>query len=152
MSQRLEFKPVNYKKLTVNDVRKNYWDKNKKSGKPIKYYSVQTYGDVFVLDENQQIPFFGTPEIFIPDGTLHHTNMKTKQKQTIIDWLSFSHNGPYKKEDEQKNGLSDFYFLGGTFVYGQKKQKGHLQICSRPLNVVSDDCLDELHCWIRKPT
>ena len=152
MSKYLEFKPINYKKLTINDIRKNYWDKNKKIGKPIKYYSVQTYDDVFLVSEDEKIPFFETPEIFIPDGTLYHINRKTNNKQTITDWLSLNHNGPYKKEDEQKNGLSDFYYLGGTFVYGRKKVKGCLQICSRPLNVVSTDCLDEVHCWIEIPT
>ena len=69
--------------LTVNEIRKKYWDKNKKIGKPISYFAVQTYGDVFTMNHaNEHPPFFSQPDIFIPDGTLHHYNMKTKKRKS----------------------------------------------------------------------
>jgi hypothetical protein len=73
----------------------------------------------------------------------------TTKKQSIIkDWLSKSNSGPYTVGDSNKNNLSDFYYLGGTFVYGGEYIKGRLQICSNPLNVLSEDCLDETNCWV----
>ena len=146
----MEYKVLNYKKLTVNEIRKKYWDKNKKIGKPISYFAVQTYGDVFTMNHaNEHPPFFSQPDIFIPDGTLHHYNMKTKKKKIWNDWLTSSTWGPYQKSDENKGCLDDFYYLGGTFV-NDSQREGLLQICSRPLNVVSEDCMDEVHCWIKR--
>ncbi len=142
----MEYKVLNYKKLTVNDIRRNYWDKEKNKGKPIKYYSPQTYGDIFILSEkNPSFPFIAF-SIFIPDGNLHHENAKTGEKEIIKGWLSTSIGGPYKKQDIKSRGLNDFYFLGGHSNNGEFIL---LQICSSPLNVISEDCLDEVHCWIK---
>lgn len=101
----MKYKVLNYKKLTVNDVRRKYWDKKKKMGKPIQYYLVQTSGDVFVMFENSPgFSFAREPQIFVPDGTLHKVNMKIKKRQIITDWLSLSTSCPYKKTDQRQKG------------------------------------------------
>jgi hypothetical protein len=133
---------MNLKRLTVNEVKKKYWDKVKKVGKPVRYYSTQTYGEIYLQRDMKSVDW----EIFVPDGSLHHINAITKKKKVIEDWLSMNVPGPYKKIDSSKGGLSDFYYLGGI-LHGEK---GCLQICSNPLNVVSEDCMDEVHLWIKK--
>ena len=138
--------------LTVEMVRTQYWDATKKIGKPVKFYSMQTYdgkdidyNPITTVNEN------GNPhglEIFILDGTLHHVNKKTGEREIIPNWLSTSTGGPYKEEDRGK-GLPDRYSLGGYYVYNNgTTEKSKLQICSGPLNVLSTDCLDEVNVWI----
>lgn len=137
------------KLLTVNQVRTKYWNKDKKAGKKINYYCFQTYDGKDIDGNRPKISGNTKPNVFIPDGTLIHHNSKTGQKTIINDWLSQSKSGPYKRNDKSK-GLNDFYYLRGYCRNGNKKEKKCLQICSGPLNALSEDCLDEVNCWVKK--
>lgn len=67
------------------------------------------------------------------------------RKTVIRDWLSVSDPGPYIKSDNS----SDFYYLGGHFLAGNEgPDDAVLQICSDPLNALSVDCLDGIHCYV----
>ncbi len=132
------------KLLTVESVKKNYWNKKTKKGAEIHYYSFQSYGGKINNKPPKVAP--DSFEIFIPDGSLKHT-VDGKEK-IIKDWLSKSTVGPYKKKDAGK-GQPDFYYLGGWRIYSKKREKYWAQICSGPLNVVSEDCLDEVNWWVK---
>jgi len=133
--------------LTVEMVKTQYW----KTGKPIKFYPIQTYGSKDIND-NPVTNFNenGDPHelmVFVLDGTLHHVNRTAGIRELIPDWLSTA-TGPYREEDREKS-LPDFYSLGGHYVYANGEiEKSNLQICSGPLNVLSTDCLDEVNVWV----
>ena len=139
---------ISVKPLTVDIIRSDYWDKKTKKGKEIHYYSFQSY-DGKDLNNKSPMEYEEDFEIFIPDGKLKH---EINGKEEIIDdWLSKSNKGPYKKSDSGK-GRPDFYYLGGLKIYNNRKEYYWAQVCSGPLNVISEDCLDEVNWWIGEPS
>ena len=137
-----------YKKLDIVTVRKDYWKKSTKyvdgRGKPIEFYAIQDF------QHPNQVK--GEKDIFIPDGSLIKFNTKTNKRTVTEDWLSTGKGGPYKKSDVGKS-MSDLYYLGGLLKRAYSDdyyEKSGLQVCSRPLNVLSDDCLDDVNIWIKK--
>ncbi len=160
MANSAEFKVLDWKPLTVENVREQFWDKDTGTGKPISYYSPQTFGGVFSMHNGEPMPFSGNPSVFIPDGSLWRTNARTDAKTSIPDWLSSGERGPYlqttttptRKRGSRKPAMSptlNFFELGGVFQDGEHERgPGFLQICSGPLNVLSEDCLDETNVWI----
>lgn len=121
---------------TVADAR---WYYNNKL--PIKYTAPQTYGG---KDENGHVPsiksFDNLDSIFLLDG---HLKWEKDDKSGIIAyWLAQSTDGPYSTTDESPI----FYYLGGLRYDGTEHY--WMQICSGPLNVLSEDCMDEQNVWI----
>lgn len=120
---------------TVDDARQYYARRE-----PIRFMSMQTYGG---KDDKGEIPSVQSladlSTTFMLDG-----NLKWRHGQTegiIADWLTLSKDGPYYQSKNQ----SVFYYLSGNHSeYGYY----WMQICSRPLNVLSQNCMDEVHVWI----
>lgn len=124
--------------LTINDAKHAYINNI-----PIKYYSFQTY-DGKDIDDNPphlRSKDVGTPELFIPDATLIKIE-KGKPKERILNWLDSDIKGPYKKEEESRI----LYYLEGWSNI-EKTIPKTVQICSMPLNILSEDCLDEINLW-----
>lgn len=136
------------KPLTVAEIRRSFWDKDKKKDRKIKYYSFQSFDGK--LDGEQ--PRLGSeyirrnPETFIPDGRLIHKNVETNKREVIDDYLSISRSGPYKKKDFNKS-VPDFYYLSG---HNENGEEVCFQVCSGPPNVVGKDACDEVLLWIKK--
>ena len=122
---------------TVHDARWYYLN-----GKPIIFNSFQTFGG---KDENGYKPSIALngkmDSSFSLDGSLKWESSKDNSSGIIHDWLSQNINGPYYTNNSQ----SLFYYLGGHHSeYGFY----WMQICSNPLNVLSEDCMDEIMVWI----
>jgi len=139
------------KLLDVDTIRRKFWDNKTHEGKPISYYSFQTFGG---KDSKGNVPTSKglKPDEVIPTGNLIHIH--GNKKTTIYNWLcdnKMKPVGPYKSTGPAPK--KDFYYLEfiATIEYGKKitPKLKYLQICSGPLNVISDDCLDEVHCWIK---
>ena len=131
--------------LTINIIRNNYWDNKRQKGKPIKYYTFQSFGgkdiDGKPLSSKNRKAY-----IMVPTGNLIHGC------KTIHGWLADKQMqpiGPYKSTGPKAN----FYYLEGILTHsnGKKIQPEliYLQVCSGPLNGLSEDCLDEVNCWIK---
>ena len=134
-------KPIQYRLLTVQDVRDRY-----RKGVPIQFGTMQTF-DAELGQTCSNVDLCAT---FVPDGTLHHENPHTGKREIIRDWLRTSTDGPYTLADSRnKHGSLDFYYLGGTRTGCNEGEDERLQVCSSPLNVLSEDCLDEINCWIK---
>ncbi|CAN5578220.1 hypothetical protein BH23THE1_BH23THE1_32490 [soil metagenome] len=122
---------------TVSDAQWYY-----KHKLPIKYLSMQTYGG---KDENGKVPSIKTYQelnsTFVLDGNLKWENTKTGEHAIIPNWLTYNTNGPYYTTDFQ----SIYCYLGG---YRLEDEYYWMQICSRPLNGLSEDCFDEVNVWI----
>lgn len=107
------------------------------------------------LDEDGKIPTVESlaienfNAIFIPDGNLTWNNLKDKTKGQISGWLNSDNPGPYTST---ASNLTIFYLSGQR----AEINKGHplvyeescLQICSDPFNILSEDCVDEIHVMI----
>lgn len=136
-----------YRLLTVEEVRRRYWNPVTKKGRPIHFSSIQTFGE----GPDPKIEL-GLDEVYVPNGTLiqERTQSATKSgrhlRQTILlDWLSGPAVGPYTSRKSSET----FYYYGGDYVQGNQGAAGAvLQICSDPLNALSTDCLDEVNCWV----
>ena len=90
-------------------------------------------------------------EFFIFDGSLRYINSKTGKTEIIEKWLDNYEEGPYLEEMESShmfvktNRLPvNFYYLGG---YHSKWGYNWIQVCSSPLNILSEDCLDSINLW-----
>jgi hypothetical protein len=130
-----------FKILTVDEVRQKYWDPYRKQGRGVFYFVAQTFGEP---PEGN----FRLVDEFIPDGNMRTRDSKSNRSWITHDWLSKSRDGPYYSTSSS----SVFHYLTGTFtVHGPSDTDpgpGELQICSNPLNGLSTDCLDEVHCWV----
>ena len=139
---------VPLKLLTVNTIRTLYWDKETNQGYPIHYWNAQTDGG---RDDDGNKPPRAKPEhishVFIPNGNLIHVNAQENIHEVIEDWLSSSRSGPYKRVDTGQGCRPDYYYLTG-FLNDEPDQC--LQICSKPLNILSTNCINCTHCWIPK--
>jgi len=132
------------KRLRVSQVRSDFWDTEKQHGKWIPYYSYQTYGGLTPNDEKPTTDNMPVG-LFLPDGNLveERNGKRTVHKQ----WLQSKKPGPYKRKDR---GSSTFYYLTGQGIGPSGLDTDCLQICSGPLNVLSQDCMDEVHLWVVK--
>src|SRR3972149_11380315 len=156
-------KSIDYKKgdylipLTVEDVRKRFWNSNTKSYNTIEYFTTQTSADRLLItkvlnskknglrlitkeeynDKEKQKEYEKkyakfmihnlSPEYFTPDGAL----IVCLDKQKIIsNWLQSGKPGPYKKGQNLP-----FYYLSGKF---NDPDYNSAQVCAGPLNVISN--------------
>tara|TARA_B100000963_G_C22611895_1_gene665289 strand:+ start:881 stop:1291 length:411 start_codon:yes stop_codon:yes gene_type:complete len=125
------------RKLSVNIVRNEFWNKKTKKSKIIHYYWFN--GFINPSNRNKDIHKY----TFIPNGDLKEMKMINGKLQTIKihkDWLSTSNAGPYKRDDNN----DVFYFLEGKMFYKNLKNTvytGGMQICRHPLNKLSDSCI-----------
>lgn len=140
--------------LTLKLIFNRYYDKNKNEFKPI-YYSCENGGKPtgkngpylpFEPDDklNPKLVF---SNIFIPTGELLEVDIN-KIKQTLHkNWLQNYKDGPYKSSDN----TNTFYYLLGFHKYNDdsKFKLTYLQICSKPLNYVSDNCIN-ISNWVEK--
>jgi len=136
--------------ITVEDARFYY-----AHNIPIACASFQTYGG---LDENDKIPtlenYNQLEYNIILDGSLKIKNRGTcdsfescqaeyekgENSEIIENWLSSTKDGPYYK------GIADnnLYYLG---IKNEIEGNKWIQICSKPFNVLSSDCVDEVQYW-----
>lgn len=127
-------KRVHLRQCTVTDARNYYLQ-----GRPIRYKSPQTGGETTLpLQPTERLP-----NEFMLDGTLKWEDSRTNQSSIIPDWLSQNIDGPYPPGTKGNQPI--FYFLGG-----HHSEFGHywMQVCSDPLNMLSEDCLDSIFVWI----
>lgn len=118
------------RQCTVADARDYY-----RSRIPIKYIAPQTSDEkVLFINSYDELEYS-----FIPNGNLKY--MYNDEFGIIRHWLDENIDGPYYTPDPS----TIFYFLEGYHSI-----MGHydMQICSDPINVLSDDCLDSTHVWI----
>lgn len=123
-----------FRKLSVNIVRNEFWNKKTKKSKIINYYWFNGFINPSKLNRNIH------KYTFIPNGDLKEMKMINGKLQTIKihkDWLSTSKSGPYKRDD--KNNV--FYFLEGKIFFEKTVYTGGMQICKNPLNKLSDSCI-----------
>lgn len=121
------FSAENLRPATVDDARKSY-----RSGIPLKCWIGQTFDglidekkpSVNSLDHLEDVYFTG--HLVIDD------------KVTIPNWLNNCNSGPYYPDVVDNR----FYYLPCVLA-GER-----VQICSNPLNVISEDCLDEVNLWV----
>ena len=152
----LNNKPMNFTALQTNDDNPYI-------------LSYDELDETFIFDGSLKISRNGSMiyEEDIPDNdrgvhidvnTLNYPYLVMPGKEDIIvdEWLKYNRNGPYYGVEEDV-----FYYLGGKFsIYGKEVSdlstggsftslgKGWLQICVDPINVLSTDCMDEVHIWI----
>jgi hypothetical protein len=128
-----------YTQLTVDIIRKYFWDPVAKKGKPIKFFAVQ---DIDGETDDW--------ETVTPSGALIIGDIDDNQK--IEDWLSTSTDGPYL--DDGSNGKT-FYYLEFTedLSYGDDKT---VQIGwngrnpNQVNNYMTLDALDAVDCWMSR--
>jgi hypothetical protein len=127
--------------LTISTIREKYWDSETKTSLPISIIEFQGH-TIDVLGTDNFVRYQ-----FIPDGSL----ITGLNGQFIThDWLSSpdAENGPYHTVFDRNT----FYFLGGRQRFpGLPDKPKHLQICYLPRNVVAEDCMDSVFCWVNKP-
>lgn len=123
--------------LTIETIRRNYWDAEKNKGSPITIIAFQGQSLEELKTDNFQ------KYEWTPDGSLV---VGLDGKTTIPDWLSWhdAEDGPYHTVFDRNT----LYFIGGV----KKTEDGitkytHLQVCYHPRNVVAEDCLDWVFCW-----
>jgi len=99
---------------------------------------------------------------FIADGSLveiHETSASKRgsgmintfgKKRVKKNWLAGKEPGPYKQCLR-----TTYYFLGGKIALDLPRDVKdyafyELQVCARPMNALSTDCLDSVDCWVKK--
>jgi len=132
---------MSLERLTIDIIRAEYWDPTFKIGKPVYLYAIQDYTGESTSDYESLI--------FIPDGSMIHENKRLGIHHRYDDWLSYNSSGPYTESDLGKS-LDDFYYLSGRIkgLLGNDFEPYNLQICTRPLNILSTDCMNAIDCWI----
>ena len=120
----------------INDAREHFLN-----GVPISFNSMQT-SDFKLEDGNT--PSIGRYEQLENSFTLDGSLLCQRGDNEIIvaNWLERNLDGPYYF----KNNSDVFYFLGG---WHDKIGYYWMQICSDPMNFLSEDCVDELLIWIK---
>ena len=150
MVKDVALKSLGFRPLTVQLLAELV--EQKRSHVPI--YTLQTF-DGKLLDEADGAALKrSAPDYwFWPSGTLirRDNNDRSKEVRTS-NWLrrKGSQGGPYGPKDKDS---SVYYYLEGC---SRSSERGpcevvNLQICSDPLNVLSEDCGDEVNCWVREP-
>jgi len=147
---------MEYEKLTVETIRKRFWDPITKKGLPIKYFSTQDY-------DPSSKPIGVEWYTMTPTGCLiecvpqkvvvkhpkggYTLNCVDGSGLKIHDWLSNDTLGPYY-EDGSNDSI--YYYLEFETHVGIEKvqigcgKKGHVN------NYITYDALDAIDCWIVK--
>lgn len=140
----------NYTILTLDIIRKKYWNPITKKGTPIKFISLQ-----FIEDFDKE-----DIEIMTPTGDLI---IKNNDEETILkDWLSNNTSGPYL--DHNESGKVFYYIVmsgrcdGDCDCYPNFHNKigcaNVLQIgwnggeSGKVNNYISDSVINGIDCWI----
>jgi len=120
-----------YTQLTVDMIRKYFWDPIAKKGKPIIYF------------DTQDLEYGGEWQTRTPTGVLI-----IDYKKRINDWLSTSTSGPYLKNGSNGN---TFYHLefeeevdGGYTLQIGWNGGDHKKVN----NYITADALDGVDCWV----
>ena len=128
---------IKLRQATVADARNCYLNNI-----PLKCCFFQSYRG---LDINGEIPTInGMKDLDTTiqfDGSLKFKHSRTKHDGVINDWLRSDGNGPYKPDSK-----GDYYYYLGCKAHPYEFEQ--VQICSRPLNVLSTSCIDEVNIWI----
>jgi len=142
---------INFQPITIEILRKKYWNSKTKKWKPIKYYYANgdypndnKYGPVMidnVQDRNNREKVFY--DKFTPNGNLIEKDMKDHKIKRYKDWLQSDKIGPYKYLDYNYKNKRKFFYLDGKTKYRgdnkEYKDRG-LQICQG--NYLSGNCVD----------
>ena len=141
---------INFEPLTVELLRKKYWNSHTKKWMPIHSYygdggdpNDERFGPVYlpnVKDRNNRKKLFCNQ--FIPTGNLIEKNMKTLKRKTYKNWLKSNKIGPYKYKDYDYKNKQQFFYLDGKMKFcgdDQIYEDLGLQICQG--NYVSDNCV-----------
>ena len=144
---------VTFRLLTVNRVQSHFI---KHPDKPLKMFTTQDLEDLPKID-----PDGIDVQAFIFNGNLRQETQETRETNegiryswnTVIHkgWLGNENNtGPYTKNSQDES----MYYLEGKFTYNVNDnpidwEEMSLQICSVPLNIVSINCVNGFHCWVR---
>ncbi len=118
--------------LTVQDVCRA---KAVGMDRDVAFWSPQTSG-ARVIEKPKQLP---TGLMTFGDSI----RKESKAKTVSIPIKNFDVSGPYHSTASQ----ATFYYLDAQTTYPHISPDG-FQVCSRPLNVISLDCLDSVHCWV----
>lgn len=124
----------------VDDARGYYLKKE-----PLRYHSSQLYGGFDIYHQTPSITSYDKLDsIFLFDGGLDfsYTNQNGVTRDGHINnWLAISNRGPYMTFSKDNRDSPIFYYLTGHHSeYGNSR----LQVCSSPMNILSEDCLDEI--------
>ena len=148
---------INFQPLTIELIRKKYWNAKTKKWKPIKSYYADSadpndyrFGPVNIdniQDRNKREEIFC--DEFIPNGDLEesyqYTDKTDKTDKTYKNWLQSKKLGPYKYEDYNYKNKRTYVFLEGKRKYcGDDKFLDDgggdgMQICQG--NYVSANCV-----------
>jgi len=148
---------INFQPITIELLRKKYWNSKTKKWKPIKYYYANgdnpndsRFGPIMInniKDRNNRKKVFCNE--FIPNGDLEESNFNLSSEKGKIqkNWLQSKKLGPYKyKNYNYKNEKKLFYLHGKTKFCGENEyengddNENGLQICND--NYVSGNCID----------
>lgn len=147
--------PMAFKRVTVAMARRHYLKNPNIPMKMITAQDFDTYGYNKDAKPDYAVIFDGdlieTP--FVKDkNAASCCNLNPKKDIIHKNWLKNPKNtGPYKRGQTPKS----FYYLSGkTTFFPSEDWKNpintQVQICSKPLNVLSTDCLDAVDCWVKK--
>lgn len=124
--------------LTIDLIRRRYFDKTTGAFRPIHYYSSEGNPNV--------IPPVPRVDTFTPSGNLTDY---TDKHVTHEKWLQGSKPGPYKWKDFDYTNKQKFFNLDGRIHYAGYKEvyDSGLQICQG--NHLSNNCMSGHICWVK---
>ena len=140
---------INFQPLTIELLRKKYWNAKTKKWKIIKSYYDGGYPNDYrfgpsnitnIQDRNNRKKVFD--DEFIPNGDLIETNWwNTDTDKRYKDWLQSKKLGPYKYEDYDYKNKKKLFFIDGKRKYSGEEtfdDDEGMQICQS--NYVSTNC------------
>lgn len=108
-------------------------------GKPFKFWCEQDFDEIDgEIDDSAQ-------HSFIPDGNLIK---REDGKETVYkNWLHGDEKGPYTTATSEET----FYYLSGKLKMDGETEYAYfkMQLCSSPMNYLSEDALDGCDVWVR---
>jgi hypothetical protein len=135
---------------TVSDAVECY-----RQGRPLYYYSQQTYDG---YDSEDQVPHREADSIpdchFVFDGNLkrevHNNADQTKDTVIVQDWLGTHDEGPYHEVADHNPSSAPLHNTTYYYLTGVHSEYGSwdMQICQDPLNILSENAIDECHVWV----
>ena len=107
--------------------------------KPFKFWCEQDFDEIDgEIDDSAQ-------HSFIPDGNLIK---REDGKETVYkNWLHGDEKGPYTTATSEET----FYYLSGKLKMDGETEYAYfkMQLCSSPMNYLSEDALDGCDVWVR---
>jgi len=111
-----------------------------------RYYNNDMFDPIYYLSTDEDYPSHKIEDIFIPTGELLEIDIVNGKQTVHHNWLQNYKSGPYKSLKK------DIYYYLVGFVkhsYDEEFKYNYIQICSRPLNRLSENCIN-WSCWVEK--